>query len=131
MAQPKPDAMHCFDVLKHRDANPLISKEDLVAYAKRQFPRDAFISSPRFPKWVDGGFGSYLEREFHRLLVGLVAMQRAADENERLAEDRAEAIEDLRKAEEDRDYYRKQAEEANLRLALSVVPAEAVEAATV
>lgn len=125
MAQPKMDWRNLYEVLKHRDANPMITKTDLVAWAKRRFTRDEFIASPKFPTWIDGGSGNYLEREMHSILVGLVSLSRMADESQEYLDERDKALADREQAITDRDEarelaerYRGEAEHAKLELAL-------------
>lgn len=127
MPQPKIDAMNAFAVLKHRDSLPMISKTDLTAWAKRQFPRDEFINSQKFVAWVDGGKGNHLEREMHRLLTALVAMDRLAEDSQMNLEAKEKAETERDALREERDKYRDQAHEARLQLALGAPEAVVAE----
>jgi len=131
MAQPKMDWRNLFEVLKHRDENPMITKPDLVAWAKRRFARDEFIASQKFISWVDGGKGNYLEREMHSILVGLVSLDRMAQESLDNLEARDRAVQERDEARELAEEYRKQAENAKLQLALMTPPPADMEPATV
>ena len=117
--QPKMDSMALFQVMKYRDNNPMITGDSLVDWAKKAFPRDTFIATPKFASWIDGGKGNYLEREQHKLLTALVSMERVAEES-------ADNLEARVKAEEDRDEWRTKADrykddaaDARLQLALA------------
>ena len=126
MAQPKIDAMHLFDVMKFRDTNPMATNEAITAYAKKQFPRDEFISSAKFIGWLDNGRGSYLEREMHKNLTGMVALDRLASETRQALLDRDEAIMERDNFRDERDEYLKVATDAKLQLALMTAPPEPV-----
>ena len=128
MPQPKMDPMALFEVMKHRDNNPMVTKDGLVAWAKRQFPRDQFIASTKFTAWIDGGKGSYLEREMHRLLVALVSMDRLAQESQDNLEARVKAEGERDEAREMAAKYRDEAHDARLQLALQSPPPDREEA---
>ena len=122
MAQPKLDAMHMFSVMEYRDKNPMATNEELLAYAKKLFPRDAFVASPKFLGWLDNGRGSFLEREMHKNLVAMVSLTRLAEESQQNLEDRERAIAERDEARELAEKYRGEAEGAKLNLALMTPP---------
>lgn len=131
MAQPKMDWRSLFEVLQHKDENPMITKSDLAAWAKRRFPRDEFIASQKFISWVDGGKGGYLEREMHSILVSLLSLDRTAQESVDNLEARDKALRERDEARELAEEYRKRAESAKLQLALMTPPPADMKPATV
>ena len=129
MAEPRIDPMNAFQVLRHRDQNPMITKVDLVDWARAQFPKDAFIATIKFVAWIYEGKGSHMHREMHSVLSSLVIMDRMVNKTQGAADalvlaqaklnEKESEVAELRQLVEK---YRQEAHVAELQLALQAPP---------
>ena len=131
--QPILDASTLLVALKHRDENPMDTKEQIITWARQKFPADQYINSLKFASWIDGGKGSMAERELHVSLMKAVSFERMASETQQANDDRDQALMEKERAFTERDEaktlaetYREEANEVRLQLALMTAPPEPI-----